>query len=359
MNTIDESTLAEQRYCHPMETPPTSPANQPTATNSDPSPPPPIPTSVSDQLPLPPSTSTSQSLPPVPVTSLQSVRHISPSPSLSPPPEQRTEPTPGQGLLEPRGTATALPSPDRIEEVAEKASQLEDQFVEVVTNAQIEFSKKPAPFLDEFRITLTKLPISQRFKHLHFLRAQRRHIMNAGSVDEIFEILDNFWDYTDFALLQHLVKKFGEDALKKEMSDYVEALEQFEKETTILESNTAESSWRYPKRKWQDKPWMFSGLNHSTVDLQVPSNPALYTIHDARQLEESLAKRACLELYALRLQNMRPSSVTITLICPRVALELILEALEGDFLQTHQIVAVTIDEKPLEEYSEEYVKVCA
>jgi len=85
----------------------------------------------------------------------------------------------------------------------------------------------------------------------------------------------------------------------------------------------------------------------------------VYTLYEARQLEESVAKRACLELYAVRLQKVRPSSVAMTLMCPYVALDLILETLEKDFLEAHQIVSVTIDEKPLKEYSEEYVKVCA
>ena len=182
--------------------------------------------------------------------------------------------------------------------------------------------------------------------------------MNAKNIDDIFEILDDFWDYTDYALLQHLVERFGEEALKKEMSEYVAALEQFEKGTTIQESNTASSSSRYPRRNINQI--LFGYLdNFSTVDLQLHRDPAVYTLYDARQLEESIAKRTCLEPYAVRLKRVCPSSVAITLMCPRVALELILGALEKDFLETHQIVSVTIDEKPLEEYSEEYVKVCA
>ena len=230
--------------------------------------------------------------------------------------------------------------------------------MEVLTNAKIEFRRKPVGFVEKLRVTLTTLPVSRRFKHLHFLREQSHHIMQANNVDEIFKILDDFWDYTDFTLLQHLVEKFGEEALKKEMSEYVAALEQFEKRTTIQESNTASSSNRYPRRNINEIPFEYL-YDFSTVDLQLHRDPAVYTLYNARQLEESLAKRACLEPYAVRLQRVRPSSVAITLMCPRVALELILEALEKDFLETHQIVSVTIDEKPLEEYSEEHVKVCA
>ena len=242
-----------------------------------------------------------------------------------------------------------------MDEVASKALQLQDQFVGVLTNAKIEFRSKPVGFVEKLRVTLTTLPVSRRFEHLHFLRDHSDQIMKANSVDEIFKILDRYWDYTDYALLQHLVERFGEEALKKEMSEYVAALEQFEKRTTIQESNTASSSSRYPKRK-HDESYLY---NFSTVDLQLHRDPAVYTLYEARQLEESVAKRACLEPYAVRLKRVRPSSVTITFMCPRVALELILEALEKDFLEAHQIVSVTIDEKPLEEYSEEHVKVCA
>ena len=359
LNTIEENALAariQQQHCHPVETPPTSPASQPVATCVDPSPPDTSFTDpISDQVPLPPSATTSQPFLHHPTPNPQSVRHVSPSPSLSPPPELSVEASQPQGLLEPRGTAAALPSPDRIEEVADQASQLQDQFVGVLTNAKIEFRSKPVGFVEKLRVTLTTLPVSRRFEHLHFLRDHSDQIMKANNVDEIFKILDRCWDYTDYALQQHLVERFGKEALKKEMSEYVAALEQFEKGTTIQESNTASSSSRYRKRKL-DESYLY---NFSTVDLQLHRDPAVDTLYDARQLKESITKRACLEPYAVLIQGVRPSSAAITLMCPRVALEIILEALEKDFLETHQIVSVTIDRKPLEEYSEEYVKVCA
>ena len=82
------------------------------------------------------------------------------------------------------------------------------------------------------------------------------------------------------------------------------------------------------------------------------------TLYEAQQLVECLTKRSCLEPYAVRLKKIRSSSVAITLACSPVALELLILALDRDFLKSHQIVSVMIDDKPLEEYSGEYVKVC-
>jgi len=139
------------------------------------------------------------------------------------------------------------------------------------------------------------------------------------------------WDYTDYAMLQHLVERFGEEPVKKQMREYVAALEQFEKGMTVQKSTT--SSNVYSKRnivRWEVA--FRNNYDFSTVDLQLPTDPAVYHLYEARQLEESVAKRTCLELYAVCLQKVRSSSVAMTLICPCVALDLILEALEKDFL---------------------------
>lgn len=69
-------------------------------------------------------------------------------------------------------TSTSHPSPtdststsQSFYAVADKASQLQDEFVRVLRNTKLEFSKKPADFLAELRITLTTLPMSDKFKH--------------------------------------------------------------------------------------------------------------------------------------------------------------------------------------------------
>ena len=204
----------------------------------------------------------------------------------------------------------------------------------------------------ELRIALATLPVSDKFKHLRFLRKHKQHIMNALSVDEIFEILDEYWDYTDYYLLQHLIQEFGGSRLKKEMREYVTALEQFEKRTTIQKSNTAASKSKYPKRH------ICGGYQFSTVDLHLRRDPTVCTLYEVRQKKELLVKRASLKPYVVRQKKARPGSVVISLVFPCSTLELILTALDEEFLEIHQIVSVIIDRKPMKEYSKEYVKVC-
>ena len=96
--------------------------------------------------------------------------------------------------------------------------------------------------------------------------------MNAKSVDEVFMILDDYWDYTNYELLQYLVEKFGESGLKKEMNKYVAELEEFEKKTTIQANDSAALNSTHRKRPMNDD------YQFSIVDIHLPKDPEVSTL---------------------------------------------------------------------------------
>lgn len=247
------------------------------------------------QLPPPPLVPTTQ---PSSLHSAPSPQHVDTACSLSlhSLPVVSTQP---QVLPEPHTTDIAQLDL-RIETVANEEEQIQDSFVRILVHTKIEFSKKPLDFLSKLSLTLTTLPYSDKFKRFQFLRTERRRIISATSVDEIFTILDKYWNYSDYALLQHLVDQFGEGALKKEMSEYVATLEQFERSTTIQEINIVASNSRYRKRH------VYAGYDFSTVTFQLPRDPAVCTLYEVRLLKESLEKRSSLEPYVLLLKTISP-----------------------------------------------------
>ena len=299
------------------------------------------------QQPPPPPPSTSQASPPHAAPSLQPAQLTCPPPPPSSPPDPRAEVTQPQSVPAPQATATALPDSERVQKVAHEATQLQDQFVRVLTHTEIAFSEKTAGFLRRLQITLATLPLSNKFKRLCFLEAKKQEIEDAKSVSEIFKLLRRHWNYGDYALLQRLVQEFGDSALQSEMGEYVAALERFEKGTTIQDFSQAKPGDR-------DAPYDFS-----QAVLKLNKDPSKCTLYEVRQLVESLATSACLDQYVMFLSGHSCGSVIIKLAFPPVALDLIISALNKAFRETHQIVSVTIDEEPLEEYSEEHVKVCA
>ena len=306
-----------------------------------------LPPPQTEKQPPPPPPSTSQPSLPHAAPSLQPAQLTCPPPPPSSPPDPRAEATQPQSVAAPQATATALPDSERVQKVAHEATQLQDQFVRVLTHTKIHFSEKPPKFLARLQITLTTLPLSNKFKRLSFLSEWKPAIENAKSVPEIFKLLDKYWNYADYVLLQRLVQDLGDRDLRSEMEKYVAALKRFEKRTTIQHFSLAKPGDR-------DAPDDFS----KTV-LQLKKDPSKCTLYKVRKLVESLATSAYLEQYVMFLSGHFSGSVIVKLAFPRVVLDLIISALNKAFRDTHQIVSVTIDRKPLEEYSEEHVKVCA
>ena len=236
----------------------------------------------------------------------------------------------------------------RASTVAEEASKLQAEFVSVLTCTKINFSEKEAEsnkFLIKLRITLTTLPVSDQFKHLLFLQERKHKINMATTTDELFDHLDDHWNYIDYALLQHLVKEFGDSKLQQMMGKYVAELEQFEKKTTVKDFIAATSGYQYI-------PYDFS-----RAVLRLQKDASKCTLYEIRQLKESMRKRASLNAYTLLLEGIHASSVVITLAFPIDVLGMITSAMNSDFLKANQVISSTIDEKPLEEYDAEYLKV--
>ena len=236
---------------------------------------------------------------------------------------------------------------ERIRRVAEEASSFQEHFVTVLTHTQIYLSKREAAcseFLNGLCITLINLPLSTKFKHLLFLRKKRRQIEDAQSVSKVFEILKRFWNYTDYALLQRIVEEFADDEIREEMKVYTAELEDFEKRTTVkdFEDATGEKNTPY---------------DYSEAIFEVSTDPSQCTLYQMRQIVMSLAHKSSLHCYAALVKGTRSNSVLITLAFPRHAIELLVPALDRDFLSTHNISSVTIDKKPLQTYSKEYLMV--
>ena len=236
---------------------------------------------------------------------------------------------------------------ERIRRVAEEASSFQEHFVTVLTHTQIYLSKREAAcseFLNGLCITLINLPLSTKFKHLLFLRTRRRQIEDAQSVSKVFEILEDLWNYTDYALLQRIVKEFGNDQVQGEIKLYIETLEEFEKRTTVkdFEDATGEKNTPY---------------DYSEAVFEVSTDPSRCTLYQMRQLVMSLAHKSSLQCYAPLVKGTRSNSVLISLAFPRHAIKLLVPALDRDFLSTHNITSITIDEKPLQTYSKEYLMV--
>ena len=215
----------------------------------------------------------------------------SPSPSPQPPPQppqlSTTQPHELPGW-QPRVVRET--KQEKIRRIREEASNLETQFVAVVGQAELCFSVRESEsktFFPKFRVTLKNLPISKRFVHLKFLEAKCEEIESASSVSEIFRLLRQYWNYTDYALLHHLINEFGDEDTKEMMERYISSLETFEKQTTIKDYEDATG----------ERIEVPQGFFNAAFEAQVFKDLLEYTLYERRQIVESLAKHSSLEPY--------------------------------------------------------------
>ena len=102
--------------------------------------------------------------------------------------------------------------------------KLEDQFDNVV-HATKEDCERAG--LSEFQMIITGISTTLKLEHKPFLDKNITVISQATSVGDIFIPLNLYWDYLNYGLLEHLVKKCGSEHCKQMMREFVLDVEHF------------------------------------------------------------------------------------------------------------------------------------
>ena len=186
----------------------------------------------------------------------------------------------------------------KVKAIREEAAYLQGQFMTLLWDTRtyfIEIEKMSSRFLRRFKLTLKILPLSKRHQHLLFLKEEKQCIMNATDVDEIFDILEPYWNYVDYALLEFLVKEFGTEELQQKMKQYIAELELFEKKTSVEDFDLAVKDKRVLRAHFR------------TVTVTQSKDPAKCSLYEVRQLKNEVVNRSTLSEYAVYLQGVKIS----------------------------------------------------
>ena len=215
--------------------------------------------------------------------------------------------------------------------VQEEAAQLQDQFVTVLTHTKIFLIKKEAEdkeFLRAFKVTLTTLPLSKKHQHLLFLEQEKARISEAKKVEEILDALEPYWNYSNYAFLEHIVKEFGTSGLQEEMKNYIVDLEQFEMMTTIKDCEAAGLDKIIIPKYFRE------------MAIKQRKEPTTCTLYEVRQLENKVVNRSAVSSFTLFRCQVTSSSVNIILAFPPEAYADISEVFDCEFRERHNIVSL-------------------
>ena len=224
------------------------------------------------------------------------------------------------------------PEGHKLKRISKEASGLMKRFRSVVIKANVCLTEKEVSprYLKLFKIDLTKLPMLTKYKKLRFLQKKKRKIMRAKSIQDVFDILDPYWNYVDYSLLEYIVKKYCDNYVKKQMQKYKRKLHEFERETSVQDFTSA-----LPHNHTVPK-------NYCTLQATLKLDATKCTLHRIRKVKKSLAERASLEPYVALMQGIHTRSVLVMVAFPRAARKHVKKSLDRTFLQGLDIIPESV-----------------
>ena len=243
--------------------------------------------------------------------------------------------------------------PTRPHTIEDKVRYFERTFGDLVDKTCQEVNGKVNPPI--FLSRVTYLPVSARTQHRSFIEEKLTNISPPVTFESIWSILNLYWDFLNYGLLEHVINQCGSEGLKQQMQDYVSELSTF-KETTRL-CDFIES---WPCR--DDGP---PEDRLKKVVIKMKHKWSQCTLQDVESSKKALVHKFFLPEFDMLLQKAERGCVCVTwLTSPSIAtlLQQNLANIETEFFKKHGVDAVTIDGQdvyltPVKRYSG-YLRIC-
>ena len=231
--------------------------------------------------------------------------------------------------------------------VEDQVCYFDSTFRSLVNKAYQEVNGKMEPA--EFLSRVTCLPVSDRTQHRSFIKKNLTNIPQSATIVNIWTILNLYWDFLNYGLLEHVVSNFGSQDLKRQMRHYVDELSTFKQTTRLCDFI---ESW--PCR--DDGP---PEVRLKKVVVKMNHEWSQCTLHDVESFKKALVHKFFLPEFDILLQKAERGCVCVTwLTSPSVAthLQQNLVNIETEFFKKLDIDAVTIDGQdvyltPVKKYS--------
>ena len=313
-------------------TPPTAQPGQPLTSQSE---------SVTMAPPLtPPTDQPEQTL----TSQSESVTMAPPLPPTAQPEQSLTTQSESVTMAPPSTPPTDQPEQTRVRKMQQEIATLVNKYDDLVSRTVETFSEmqEDSHFCRRLQFSVAVLPTSLKYQHQYFLEQHSAQIAKSTTVAEILSILNNYCDFLNCSLLAHIIGKFGDDKLQKQLSNYMEALREFRSHTKI--ADFMETCTGSPN------------LSPDFVALETKMSPEWEhrTLEEAEEYHKTMTQNSSLANYVVSLVKVKRSSIYLVWSVPEHAVQYLAAAMDSDFLQHHGIEAVAIDGEDLEAYKRRY-----
>ena len=218
-----------------------------------------------------------------------------------------------------------------------RIEDLEEKYLALVEKTQTEVMKQN-PKIATFCTKITLLPTSLKDEHQQYIKDNLPQLYRADSIPEIFGLLNLYWNYLHYGLLQRIIEVYGSKDTKKLMKSYIRDVESFQQETTLAMFWEANPKQKSPK---QVEGKIVEAL---TSHVKLTSSSLLTSVEELRQ---EFAREFLLLDVAIVIKKILPGSVIIVWLMPAkgaITLRNLVKEGKVEFFKQHHIFKLQVDD---------------
>ena len=201
-------------------------------------------------------------------------------------------------------------------EVARKIATMEERFSGLLCDVQ-EFLKREGN-VEAIKLYLTSLSMSiKEDVSPSVFTSQQAVIITHSKLTQIFEWLtiNGFWSFLNFYLLERLVDRYGNNALKTSVNAFKQDMERFKLDMKLVDFLPA----------WSGRSPHIPASGFEPIILRVNKDWSNCTLADVARLEGFIESRFLINRFLLRFANGHSGSVVIMWLAPSHAIAFLKE----------------------------------
>ena len=207
--------------------------------------------------------------------------------------------------------------------------ELDNEF-DILKNAIRECLERQRVLVSKVADVLTSLSPDFDEQHKLFIGSHVTALYRAANISEQFGTMNPHWNYLDPSLLEHLVKKFRLEVMKRQIQGYKSDLQQFRKKTPL---NLFCLTQRRKRRRPQED------FEKMVVKFDWPEN---VTLEDVEQFRQEYASEYNLHECAMMIAQIHSGSYIITWFIPESVVEKLKAKVPREILKKYCVTKLEI-----------------
>ena len=212
--------------------------------------------------------------------------------------------------------------------------ELEDQFIRMADRTLDIINEKVT--VEKFKRRLINLNVRNREQHQKFLDAAIFSEKTAESVEDVWRKLScNYWDFLNYTLLEHIIKKCDDQNLLAEMKAYIKNLEIFRCKTRLCD---------FAEHFKDIREHLSQKDLENFVVVKLKKNWQDFSLQDMENWKKCLTHTLLLPSFIPLLRSFGPGCVSITWAVHAIYTASLVEKLKTvnmtDFCSEHKIMSL-------------------